>query len=57
MYFGDGMLEGGAMRFTLDAVQAPGAIAITVTGGQVVQLDALLGETIERLRPTPMDDR
>jgi hypothetical protein len=61
MYFGEGMLEGEAMRFTLNAVRAPGATATTVTGtvagGQVVELDVLLGETIERLRPTPMDDR
>jgi hypothetical protein len=61
MYFGEGTLDGKAMRFTLDAVRAPGATATTVTGtvegGRITQMSVALGETIERLRPTPMEDR
>lgn len=61
MYFGEGSFDGDALRFRLDAVRGPGTTETTVSGsvvdGRIVDLQFSLGRTLERLRPTPMEDR
>lgn len=61
MYVGEGQLDGDTVRFRLDAVQAPGATETTVTGtltgGRLSELNVAAGRTLERSRPTPMEDR
>jgi hypothetical protein len=61
MYFGEGDLDDDAFHFRLDAVRAPGATATTMTGtltGQgLADLRGTSGQTLERARPTPMEDR
>jgi hypothetical protein len=61
MYAGEIKVDGDALRFTLDAVRGPGATETSVTGtlvrGRVEALEVVSGRTIERMRPTPMEDR
>ena len=61
MYFGAGQVDGEALRFRLDAVRAPGATETTVSGmllgGRIAEMQVSSGQTLERLRPVPMEDR
>ena len=59
MYFGEGKIDGDAIRFQLDAVNGPGATETTVTGtlagGGLTDLKISSGKTMERMRLVPME--
>lgn len=59
-FFGSAGAEGEHVRFSLDAVRAPGATETSVRGiladGRVVELEVASGNTLDRMRPTPMED-
>jgi hypothetical protein len=59
-YFGKGTVDGNVVHFVLDAVRAPGATETTLTGtlvgSRIAELQVASGQTLERLRPTPMVD-
>lgn len=61
MYVGEAKLDGDTLRFHLDAVRAPGATETTVSGtlvgGRIVEMEVASGQTTERMRPTPVEDR
>jgi hypothetical protein len=60
-FSGVATVEGDTLRFKLDAVRAPGATETTVegvlVGGRLVEMQVSSGRTLERMRPTPMEDR
>lgn len=59
-FFGEARHDGSVVRFTLDAVAAPGATAATITGmlaeGRITELSGANGATQAPRRPTPMTD-
>ena len=61
MYAGEIEIDGDVLRFRLDAVRGPGATETSITGalvqGRVEGLEVVSGRTVERMRPTPMEDR
>lgn len=61
MYAGEIEADGDVLRFRLDAVRGPGATETSITGalvqGRVEGLEVVSGRTVERMRPTPMEDR
>lgn len=61
MYVGEAKIDGEALRFQLEAVRAPGAtettVAGTLVGGRLADMQVATGQTLERLRPVPMEDR
>jgi hypothetical protein len=60
-YFGEGTLDDGGVRFTLDAVRRPGAIPATVKGrlvaGHIAELSVASAPADQRVRLTPVEDR